>query len=139
MELADSSIEPHLSLEPPPEAPEAPPAHFRALSRQSVSLPGALRASDSHLTWHRDVRIVDLGLGGACVEASDSTATGTSVELVIDTPHLWDPLTLSGVVVWSRRLPDPEGGGSMIGVRFEHSAGSVVRTLTDLLEAEAFG
>jgi hypothetical protein len=126
MESADLSIEP-------------PAGHFRALSRQSVSLPGALRASDSHLTWHRDVRIVDLGLGGACVEASDSAADGTSVELVIDTPHLWDPLTLSGAVVWSRRLPDPDGGGALIGVRFDHSAGGVVHTLTELLEAEAFG
>src|SRR4051812_3779520 len=138
MEPTDSSIEPHPSPEPP-EPPEAAPAHFRALSRQSVSLPGALRASDSHLTWNRDVRIVDLGLGGACVEASDSAATGTHVELVIDTPHLWDPLTLSGAVVWSRSLPDPEGSGAMIGVRFDHSSGSVVRTLAELLEAQAFG
>jgi hypothetical protein len=123
MEPTDSSIEPH----------------FRALARQSVSLPGALRASDSHLSWNRDVRIVDLGLGGACVEASDSAASGTNVELVIDTPHLWDPLTLSGAIVWSRRVPDPEGGGTIIGVRFEHATGSSVRTLSGLLEAEAFG
>jgi hypothetical protein len=126
MDPADSSIEPR-------------PAHFRALSRQTVSLPGALRASDAHVTWNRDVRIVDLGLGGACVEASDSAAAGTNVELVIDTPHLWDPLTLSGAVVWSRRLPHPDGGGALIGVRFEHTTGSSVRTLTELLEAEAFG
>ncbi|HYQ30109.1 MAG TPA: PilZ domain-containing protein [Polyangiaceae bacterium] len=126
MEIADPSTDP-------------PAAHFRALSRQSVSLPGALRASDAHLTWHRDVRIVDLGLGGACVEASDCASDGTSVELVIDTPHLWDPLTLSGAVVWSRRLPDPEGGGAIIGVRFDHGSGSTLRTLTELLEAEAFG
>jgi hypothetical protein len=126
MEPADSSLEP-------------PPAHFRALSRQSVSLPGALRASDSDVGWNRDVRIVDLGLGGACVEASDSAAAGTIVELVIDTPHLWDPLTLIGAVAWSRRLPDPEGGGALIGVRFEHATGNSVRALTALLEAEAFG
>jgi len=114
-------------------------AHFRALYRQTVSLPGALRATDAHITWNRDVRIVDLGLGGACVEASDGAPSGTSVELVIDTPHLWDPLSLSGAVVWSRKLTDPEGGATMIGVRFEHASGSIVRTLTELLEAEAFG
>ena len=118
---------------------ESPRAHFRALSRQTVSLPGALRASDPHVAWNRDVRIVDLGLGGACVEASDSTAAGTGVELIIDTPHLWDPLTLSGAVVWSRYLPDPEGGGALIGVQFEHASGVSVRALTELLEAEAFG
>jgi PilZ domain-containing protein len=126
MDSASSSLEP-------------PSAHFRALSRPSVSLPGALRASDAHLTWNRDVRIIDLGLGGACVEASDSAAAGTNVELVIETPHLWDPLTLIGAVAWSRRLPDPEGGGALIGVRFQHATGSSVRALTALLEAEAFG
>ena len=85
------------------------------------------------------MRVVDLGLGGAGIEASDAAAAGTAVELVIETPHLWDPLTLSGTIVWSRRLPDPEGGFAAIGVRFEHSTGSTVRTLTELLEAEAFG
>jgi len=135
MEPFDSSIEPHRVR----QRPEPPAAHFRALARQSVSLPGALRAVDSHLTWNRDVRIVDLGLGGACVEASDATAAGTRIELIIDTPHLWDPLTLSGVIVWSRSLPDPEIGGVMIGVRFEHVTGGTVRTLTELLEAQAFG
>jgi len=117
----------------------AGPAHFRALSRQSVSLAGALRALDQHVAWNRDVRVVDLGIGGACVEASDSASSGTHVELVIDTPHLWDPLTLHGVLVWSRRVPDPEGSGSMIGVRFDHTTGSTVRKLAELLEAEAFG
>jgi PilZ domain-containing protein len=129
-------------MEPPDsslESQELPAAHFRALARQSVSLPGALRASDAYVAWNRDVRIVDLGLGGACVEASDSAASGTSIELVIETPHLWDPLTLSGAIVWSRRLSDPEGGGAIIGVRFEHSAGRAVRILSELLEAEAFG
>ena len=126
MEAADYSLEPS-------------PAHFRALSRQSVSLPGVLRASDEQASWTRDVRVVDLGLGGACVEASDSAAAGTPVELVIDTPHLWDPLTLSGAVVWSRRLSDPEGGAALIGVQFSHATGSSVRMLTELLEAEAFG
>ena len=116
-------------------------AHFRALSRQAVSLPGALRAAPSNpdVVWNRDVRVVDLGLGGACVEVPDSLPAGTAVELVIDTPHLWDPLTLNGAVAWSRTLADPEGGGAMLGVRFDHATGNSVRTLTELLEAEAFG
>lgn len=112
-------------------------AHFRALSRQSVNLPGALKAHDT--AWNRDVRVVDLGLGGACVELSEVVATGTPVDLVIDTPHLWDPLTLTGSVAWSRALADPEGGGAMLGVQFTHENGASVRTLTELLEAEAFG
>jgi Tfp pilus assembly protein PilZ len=110
--------------------------HFRAVSRQAVNLLGALRASE--LVWNRDVRVVDLGLGGARVEAPDAIEAGTTVELVIETPHLWDPLTLSGAVAWSRPVPTGEGGGAQIGVRFDHETGGSVRTLTELLEAEAF-
>jgi len=111
--------------------------HFRALARQPVNLLGALRASQ--LVWSRDVRVVDLGLGGARVEAPDTIEAGTSVELVIEAPHLWDPLTLNGAVAWARAAADSEGGGAQIGVRFDHESGGSVRTLTELLEAEAFG
>ena len=110
------------------------------MSRQAVSLPGALRmaAATQGEAWNRDVRVVDLGLGGACLEITDALPAGTSVDLVLETPHLWDPLTLNGAVVWSRALPDPEGG-VMLGIHFEHPTGRSVRTLTELLEAEAFG
>jgi len=124
-----------------PHADSPNASHFRAGSRQVVSLAGALHGAGSDgeqgADWTRDVHVVDLGLGGACVEASDSVAQGTEIELVLDTPHLWDPLTLSGVVAWTRAVAD--GGGALLGVRFEHTTGSAVRTLTELLEAEAFG
>ena len=110
--------------------------HFRSQSRKGVSLPGALRAADSDVNWNRDGRVIDLSLGGACVETSDSVPAGTSVELVIDTPHLWDPLTLSGAIAWEHSL---EPGGARLGVRFNHANGGSVRILTELLEAEAFG
>ena len=110
--------------------------HFRAASRKPVSLAGAIRASE--VTWNRDVRVVDLGLGGARVEAPEAIETGTPIELIIETPHLWDPLTLVGNVAWARPIAVSEGGGAQIGVRFEHESGASVRTLTELLEAEAF-
>src|SRR4051812_27032168 len=95
--------------------------HFRAVARQAVNLAGALRASE--VVWNRDVRILDLGLGGARVEAPDAIAAGTSIELVIETPHLWDPLTLNGEVAWARPVAVSEGGGAQIGVRFDHVSG----------------
>jgi len=119
-----------------PSSDSANHTHFRAVSRQAVNLLGALRASE--LVWSRDVRILDLGLGGARVEAPDAIAAGTSIELVIETPHLWDPLTLNGEVAWARPVTAEEGGGAQIGVRFAHASGGSVRTLTELLEAEAF-
>jgi hypothetical protein len=99
-------------------------------------LAGALRASE--VLWNREVRVVDLGLGGARVEAPDAVEAGTVIELVIETPHLWDPLTLNGAVAWARTLNESEGGGAHIGVRFDLATGGAVRTLTELLEAEAF-
>src|SRR5450432_2500968 len=111
--------------------------HFRAVSRQPVNLLGAMRANE--LVWNREVRVVDLGLGGARVEAPEAIEAGTAVELVIETPHLWDPLTLNGAVAWARPMADSDGGGVQIGVRFDHESGGSVRTLTELLEAEAFG
>jgi Tfp pilus assembly protein PilZ len=115
----------------------ANPTHFRAVSRQAVNLLGALRASEA--VWNRDVRVIDLGLGGARVEAPDAIEVGTNIELIIETPHLWDPLTLSGAVAWARPLAESDGAGAQIGVRFDHETGGSVRTLTELLEAEAFG
>jgi Tfp pilus assembly protein PilZ len=112
-----------------------PLPHFRAQSRKPVSLLGALRPAAVDVIWNREARVIDLGLGGACVETSDSIPTGTAIELVIDTPHLWEPLTLSGSVAWSTPL---EEGGARIGLRFHHSHGGSVRKLTEFLEAEAF-
>jgi hypothetical protein len=115
--------------------------HFRAQSRKGLSLPGALRIviaaadAESDVDWNRDVRVVDLGLGGACLETAEPVAAGTVVELVIDAPHLWDPLTLSGSVAWERVL---EHGGARLGVCFDHQTGASVRSLTELLEAAAF-
>ena len=92
--------------------------HFRAQSRKPVTLVGALRPASLDVVWNRDVRVVDLGLGGAGVEMSSSVPVpvGTAVELEIDTPHLWNPLTLSGAVVWELTL---EAGGARLGVRFD--------------------
>lgn len=110
--------------------------HFRAQARKPVSLIGALRPAALDVVWNRDVRVLDLGLGGACIEMSNSVPAGTAVELVLETPHLWDPLTLSGTVAWELAL---EEGGARLGVRFGHAQSRSARALTELLEAEAFG
>ena len=68
------------------------------------------------------MRVVNLGLGGACIEAPEPVAQGAQVDLVLDTPHLWDPSPWLGVVAWARSSLPQEGGGALIGVRFEHTA-----------------
>jgi hypothetical protein len=57
------------------------------------------------------------------------------VRLLIEAPHLWDPLALDAQIAWLRVVE----GGALVGVRFEHPSGPTLRTLTELLEADAYG
>jgi hypothetical protein len=80
---------------------------------------------------------VDLGLGGACLEFGEMLKDGTALRLLIDVPHLWDPLELDARVTWARA-----GAGrapARMGVRFEGASGRTLRLLAELLEAEAYG
>jgi hypothetical protein len=110
----------------------APAPHFRALARRVVNLPATVENRDG--TWPRTARIMDLGLGGACMELLEVVPPGTPVRLLIEAPHLWDPLALDAEIAWLRVVE----GGAVAGVRFEHHSGTTLRTLTELLEAEAY-
>jgi hypothetical protein len=110
--------------------------HFRSLARRSIDLRATLRADGG---IELPARLVDLGLGGACVELSGAAGgrlSGDRVELEVMAPHLWDPLRLDGRIVWNRDLP--EARTRRIGLRFEHQSGSVLRALVELLGAEGF-
>jgi hypothetical protein len=113
----------------------ASPAHFRAMARRPVSLPARIADERNATAWA--ARLVDLGLGGACVELAEPLSEGVRVKLLIDAPHLWDPLELEAKVAWSRA-----GAGTTpnrAGVRFESVSGTTLRLLAELLEAEAYG
>ena len=108
--------------------------HFRALARRSVNLRVSVIAGGG--SWQRSGRIVDLGLGGARVTLPDTVPVGSPVALVIDAPHLWDPLRVDGAVAW---VSDTSNASSAtLGVRFSPTSGAMLRTLTELLEAAAF-
>jgi hypothetical protein len=109
--------------------------HFRAFARRPVSLSATLVAGGG--SWRRSARVLDLGLGGAGVVLQELIPVGSPVALVIDAPHLWDPLELDATVVWAAEQPDT--ALVYIGVRFHPRSGVVLRTLTELLEAAAFG
>lgn len=106
--------------------------HFRAFARRPVGLPALVTRGDG--TWKRPARLVDLSLGGACLEMLEAIPNGTALSLSVEAPHLWDPLFLEGEVVWLRSLE----GTARIGLRFRHRSGRVLRMLTELLEAEAY-
>lgn len=109
--------------------------HFRALARRPVNLAATLVAGGG--SWNRPARVLDLGLGGACVLVADAVPIGSPVALVMDAPHLWDPLRIDGAVAWQG--DQPGGQGRLLGLRFSPRSGAVLRALTELLEAAAFG
>lgn len=113
-------------------SPPRPLEHFRAFARRPVGLSAIVSRGDG--SWKRPARLIDLGLGGACVEMLEAVPNGTAISLAVEAPHLWDPLFLEGEVVWLTS----SGAASRLGVRFYHRSGRTLRTLTELLEAEAY-
>ncbi len=111
---------------------QRPHSHFRAFARRPVALSALMTHGDG--SWKRPARVVDLGLGGACMELQEAVPNGTHVSLSVEAPHLWDPLFLEGRVVWLH-VTD---GAAHLGIHFSHRSGRTLRTLTELLEAEAY-
>jgi hypothetical protein len=124
--------------------------HFRAHARRRVDLDGMLRLDEARgrpqgsraLAPTQEVRVRDLGLGGACIEISEAPAGGTGVErevavtIEVMAPTLWDPLLLSGKIAWVRR--GGQGRPLRAGVRFEHRDPSALYALFQLLGAHVY-
>ncbi|CAN5518072.1 hypothetical protein BH09MYX1_BH09MYX1_00740 [soil metagenome] len=91
-------------------------AHFRLHGRKPV----AIHAQVSHTTagWERSLRVVDLALGGACLELMDDVAVGEALRVSFVTPDRWDPLVLKARVAWTQTGED--GVMKRGGVAFEH-------------------
>ncbi len=116
--------------------------HFRAHARRRVNLEATLRDNVGSLA--REVRVRDLGLGGACLEVSPGDfgrgghagherwlVPGAIVIIELSTPMRWDPLTLQGKVVWMRQ--GSSANTMHVGVRFEHRDASLLFVLFKLL------
>ncbi len=112
--------------------PDRPLDHFRAFARRPVALSALVSRGDG--SWKRPAHLLDLSLGGVCVEMLEPLPSGTAISLSVEAPHLWDPLFLEGEVVWIH----PVDGGARFGVRFYHRSGRTVRALAELLEAEQY-
>lgn len=104
--------------------------HFRASARRTVNLPVTLatRAARS------PARLLNLGLGGACIEASHPLAVGDAVTLEVTTPNLWDPLVVPSVVAWTAAADT----GTRAGLAFDHAGKSALPALVELLSAYRF-
>jgi hypothetical protein len=111
--------------------------HFRAFSRRAISVAATLVVENERDPIEREAKLVDLGLGGACVEVPDGVPVAASVRLSLTAPHRWDPLFVSGRVAWSR--PAENQGVARVGIRFEASSGPTLRALVELLDTHAYG
>ena len=139
---------------------------FRIHERRSVRL-GVNVEHGAH-GWQRDARVVNVGLGGACVEVPLNAgagvvdvSTGDRVVLSFVAPTLWDPLPVRARVAWVRArvvpgAPLPPGlapGARSIlaaavasaaseplrfGVAFEHEGPPAVLALFELVSQLAY-
>lgn len=114
--------------------------HFRAHARRRVDLGATLYVSAQNRS--QDVRIRNLGLGGACIEVPEGRQGGVTgldleelVTVQITAPTLWDPLPLRGKVAWVRRAGQDRR--LRAGVRFEHRDESAIYALFQLLATQA--
>jgi hypothetical protein len=85
-----------------------------------------LRAGGSE----EQIRLVDIGLGGAAIEHSRPLELHDVVELVLNVPSRWDALVLPAHVAWSKGLRS--------GVTFDHANDSDAYALFELLGAQVF-
>lgn len=109
--------------------------HFRAHARRPVNLRATAIAGGG--SWQRAGRLVDLGLGGARIQLDEAIPVGSPVALLIDAPHRWEPLAIDALVAWVGDEPDE--GGTYLGLKFPTGNGALLLTLTELLEAAAYG
>lgn len=108
--------------------------HFRATARRKLQIPVVLRSRGS--TWDCEARMVDLGLGGTCVELPEFVPADTDLIVEIHTPTLWDPLVLRASIAWM--APCESIGKVLAGIAFRHREPNSLMALFDLLGAHGF-
>jgi hypothetical protein len=101
------------------------PNHFRAHPRHATKL----KATASHLDagWTREVDMVDAGLGGISIVATDlleALSRGDRMSVAVMTPALWDPLVVGARVAWVRDAVQDGRHEARAGLAFEFAEGS---------------
>ena len=108
--------------------------HFRAHVRRPVRLKATL--SHPRAGWERDAEVFDIGLGGACLTASEPLSPGERVSVAFVAPSLWDPLLIPARIAWYRPARGLEPARA--GVAFDHVGPEAVLALFELVGTLAF-
>ncbi len=111
-----------------------PANHFRAHARRNVSLPALVSSAPGD--WERRARVVNLGLGGACLEIAGPVQPAEPLTVVLTTPTLWDPLTVAAQVAWQEPSDDAEP--HRVGVRFAYGAGAPLDALVEIVATSGY-
>ena len=105
--------------------------HFRAFERKSTDVAVRVAMADGEPT---SARLVNLGLGGACLEAALELEPGSHLQLEIEAPNLWQPLVVAGQVAWT----DPDASGGRFGLTFDVSDPRIAGWLLELLASSTY-
>ncbi|HEY3495699.1 MAG TPA: PilZ domain-containing protein [Polyangiaceae bacterium] len=108
--------------------PKPPTDHFRSLGRHPADLP--VRVSVVGREGSHAARLLDLGLGGACLEIAERYERGDRLRVELDLPGLWDPLVLDAEVAWCE--PRAEGA-ARAGLRFVGASGRSLRLIAEAI------
>jgi hypothetical protein len=75
-------------------------------------------------------RLLDLGLGGACLEIVERYERGERLTVQLELPGLWDPLVLEAEVAWC----EPRAQGvTRAGIHFTSANGRQLRLIAEAL------
>ncbi len=105
--------------------------YFRAFERRPAHVPARVSALGRD---PEPARLVNLCLGGACVESPLRPEAGSRVRLELDAPNLWKPLLIAAQVAWVRAEPQ----GSRFGLRFDFDDARITGWLLDILISSAY-
>lgn len=78
----------------------------------------------------RRARLVNVGLGGACLHLESPLEKGAQIEVVLLAPNRWDPLVMPARVAWTK--------GARAGVAFQPARDGDVYDLFEMLGTQAF-
>lgn len=100
--------------------------HFRAWSRRRADAQVLVRMARSE----RRARLINIGLGGACVLLDTPVTVGEIIEVVLQVPNRWDPLVMPSRVAWTK--------GARAGVAFQPARDGDAYDLFEMLGTQVF-